>query len=151
MVFLSAKNIYTEQSSRKLDWKHLGPFPVLRKINTNAYEIKLPLLMKIYPVFHSSLLQPAATDPMSGQRPTEPPPIVINGEQEYELRSIIDSRYNKRRKRLEYKVQWTGYDQMDWEPAENLEHAKDLLKDFHAAYLSKPGPPEDVAESGSAG
>ena len=40
---------------------------------------------------------------------------------------------------------------MDWEPAENLEHTKDLLKDFHAAYLSKPGSPEDAAESGSAG
>ena len=66
MIFLSAKNIHTERPSRKLDWKHLGPFPVLRKINANAYEIKLPLSMKIHPVFHSSLLQPAATDPMSG-------------------------------------------------------------------------------------
>ena len=104
MVFLSAKNIHTEQPSRKLDWKHLGPFPVLRKINTNAYEIKLPLLIKIYPVFHSSLLQPTTTDLMLGQYLTKPPLIVINSEQEYKLRSIINSRYNKRRKRLEYKV-----------------------------------------------
>jgi Integrase core domain len=104
MVYLSSKNIRTERPSHKLDWKHLGPFPILEKISATAYKIKLPNTMKIWPVFHTSLLQPAATDLMPGQKPTEPPLIVIKDKEEYKVRQIVDSRYNKRSKRWEYKV-----------------------------------------------
>jgi hypothetical protein len=61
--------------------------------------------MKIWPVFHTLLLQSTATDPMPGQKPTKPPPIVVKDKEEYEVRQIMDSRYNKRSKRWEYKVQ----------------------------------------------
>jgi len=36
----------------KLEHKMLGPFGVLRKIDSRAYEIELPDRWEIYPVFH---------------------------------------------------------------------------------------------------
>ena len=58
-VLLSSKNIKTIRSSQKLDHRFLGPFEIIKKIGTQAYQ--LWLLMKysrIYDVFHVSLLEP---------------------------------------------------------------------------------------------
>jgi Chromo (CHRromatin Organisation MOdifier) domain len=65
------------------------------------------------------------------------PPVVIDEEEEYEVRQILDSRL--RRKKLQYLVQWVGYDQPDWEPAENVVYAQSLVNSFHAQYPDKPG------------
>jgi hypothetical protein len=55
-------------------------------------------------------------DPIPGQRPAPPPPpTLIDSEEEYEVKAILDSRmcYNC----LEYLVQWKGYDKShnQWE------------------------------------
>ena len=63
--------------------------------------------------------------------------MVVNAEQEYEVRQIVNSRVNKRNRTLEYLVQWTGYDQMDWEPACNVTNASELLREFHTKYPEK--------------
>ena len=39
-----------EQPSRKLDYQMAGPYEVLKKIG-NLYRIKLPDLIKVYPIF----------------------------------------------------------------------------------------------------
>jgi hypothetical protein len=56
IVFLSAKDLCTTRSSRKLDWKKMGPFPIKRIVSPYAYELDLPQTMKIHPVRHVSLL-----------------------------------------------------------------------------------------------
>ena len=62
-VWLNAKNIRTSRPSRKLDNKRLGPFTVDTAIGTHAYRLLLPDTMKVHPVFHVSLLDPARPDP----------------------------------------------------------------------------------------
>ena len=44
------------------------------------------------------------------------------------------------RRKLEYKVRWKGFDKSyeTWEPAENVEHAKKLVEDFHRRRPSAP-------------
>ena len=59
-VWLDARNIRTNRQSKKLDWKNLGPFPVTQMVSSHAYRLDLPDSMKIHPVFHVSLLQPAS-------------------------------------------------------------------------------------------
>ncbi|KAH8152703.1 uncharacterized protein LAJ45_02927 [Morchella importuna] len=122
MVFVSAKNIRTTRNSRKLDWKKLGPFPIKAVISPYAYRVDLPRSMKMHPVFHVSLLDPAAQDP------------------EYEVDGILDSR-TTRNNGLQYFVKWTGYTDPTWEPAayHNDTAAVDI---FHAQYPGKPGPLE---------
>jgi Integrase core domain. len=56
-VWLLATNVATQRPSKKLDWKRLGPYPIVERIGTQAYRLQLPLSMKIHPVFHVSLLE----------------------------------------------------------------------------------------------
>jgi hypothetical protein len=53
--------------------------------------------MKIHPVFHVSLLEPYKELTIPRRLPTPPPPIEINGEEEFEVSKIIDSRINRKR------------------------------------------------------
>jgi len=96
----------------------------------------------IHPVFHVSLLEPYYTSNIPGRHQAPPPPIEIEGENEYEVNTILDSRV--RRRRLEYLVAWTGYedqeDAVTWEPAKNLTHVSDLVQEFHEEHPDKPGP-----------
>jgi hypothetical protein len=136
---LSSKNLRTTRPSRKLDWKSVGPFPIVEVISSHAYRLQLPSSMaQVHPVFHPVLLRAVPKDPLPGQRAAEPPPVVVDAEQEYEVRQIVNSRVNKRNRTLEYLVQWTGYDQMDWEPACNVTNASELLREFHTKYPEKP-------------
>jgi hypothetical protein len=147
-VWLDARNIRTLRPSKKLDWKFLGPFTIKRMINAHAYELDLPASMRIHPVFNVTLLRPAADNPVPCQRADPPPPIEVKGLEEYEVESILDSRWERRGRggpRLKYTVKWTGYDDPTEEPAEYLTHAEQLVQDFHRRYPHKPRPGLDRA------
>jgi hypothetical protein len=61
-VWLNSKNIQTARPQKKLDWKNLGPWPIIKVISPYAYRLELPPFMKIHPVFHVNLLRPAFTN-----------------------------------------------------------------------------------------
>ena len=61
-VYLVRRNIKTKRPSDKLDYKKLGPFPILQVISKSNYRLSLLETMKIYPVFHILLLEPAHPD-----------------------------------------------------------------------------------------
>ena len=138
-VWLSMRNIRTSRISKKLDYKRIGPYKILKKVNKNAYKLDLPETMKIHNVFHVSLLD-KYRDLIPGQHPPEPMPVVTaqDAEEEWEVERILDSR--RRYRKLQYLVQWAGYNhiQTSWEPAENLENAPDLIAEFHAKHPDKP-------------
>jgi len=97
MVWLLPRNIKTTRPSKKLDDKIIGQFEILAKIGTSAYKLALPHSMAIHNTFHISLLEPYQDNRFPSQIKQPPPPIQIEGEDEYELDEIIDSRlhYNK--------------------------------------------------------
>ena len=71
--------------------------------------------------------------------------MEVEGELEYEIEEIVDSRLDRRRKcPLLYNVKWAGYEgtaqQYDWIPANELENASEAISDFHSRYPDKPGP-----------
>jgi len=63
--------------------------------------------MAIHNTFHISLLEPYQDNRFPSQIKELPPPIQIEGEDEFEPNEMIDSRlhYNK----LEYRAKWKGY------------------------------------------
>jgi hypothetical protein len=62
--------------------------------------------------------------------------VVIDGEEEWEVEEVVDSR--RRYRRLEYKVKWVGDEEATWQPAGDLEHAADMVELFHQKYPNKP-------------
>ena len=61
-LYLVQRNIKTKRPSDKLDYKKLRPFPISQVISKTNYLLSLPETMRIHPVFHISLLEPAHPD-----------------------------------------------------------------------------------------
>jgi len=64
-VWLSTKHIKTQRPSKKLDYKWIGPFNVLKKHGISC-KLSLPESIKIYNVFHPSLLSKDPNNPIEG-------------------------------------------------------------------------------------
>ncbi|MBW0557375.1 hypothetical protein O181_097090 [Austropuccinia psidii MF-1] len=143
MVWLSSKNIKSTRPTKKLSERWLGPFPILKKVSTHAYHLKLPSQWKsIHPVFHISLLEPVKTSTIPNWHSEPPPPIIIEEEEEWEVSQILDSKL--KRGKLWCLVDWKGCSQdlerSTWEPTENLKNCPELVKDFHSLYPDNLGP-----------
>jgi hypothetical protein len=142
MVWLSRKNISTTRPSRKLDYRRLGPYRISKCVGESklAFRLELPPSMRIHPVFHGALLSPYHANTLPGRIQPPPPPVEIEGQQEYEVDEILDSKIL--RNKLRYLVSWVGYTPNDrtWEPAENLENSTEAVERFHAQYPNRPSP-----------
>jgi hypothetical protein len=95
LVWLDGHNWKTRRPSKKLDNKRHGPFKVLETISPYAYRIDLPPSMKCHNVFHASLLEPTANDAYPGQNSEPPPAVEIDGEDEYFIKAVLDSRIHR--------------------------------------------------------
>jgi len=140
MVWLLPCNIKTTRPSKKLDYKKIGPFKVLAKIGRSAYKLTLPPSMAIHKTFHISLIEPYQETRFPSQIKEPPPPQPIEGEDEYELDEIIESRlhYNKLQYRDKCKEHSPEHDHV-WYPAENFNHAEHAVQRFHRQYPREPG------------
>jgi hypothetical protein len=104
----------------------------------------------VHPVFHISQLKISDPNEIPNRIQPPPPPIVIDGEPEFEISEILDSKIDNRRRpcKLLYLVRWSGYEGTDeetsWILATELDHASELVSDFHSTYPRKPGPVSDL-------
>src|SRR5258708_27386691 len=75
---------------------------------------------------------------MHGENFTEPPPDLIEGEQEWEVEQILDTR--RYRSQLQFLIKWKGYSgaHNSWEPEKNL-NATDLVKEYYLHNPKKEG------------
>jgi hypothetical protein len=135
-VWLDPRHIRTTRPSRNVDRKRLGPYTVKRRMSHYAYELDLPRGLRIHPVHHVSLFDPVAEDPLPGQVVMPPPPVEVEGDSEYQVERVEDSRVY--RNQLQYLVRLTGYDQMTWEPARDIDGLQ-AIDVFHERYPQKPG------------
>lgn len=143
MVWLQAKEIKIHQKTPKLGPRQLGPFKVLERIGDLDFKLELPHWLKLHPVFHVNRLSPYRDNGLD--KPPPPDPVVVEGEEEYEVEAILDSRLvklggRKKRTKLQYYVQWKGYGEgsNSWEDADALKHASEYVEEFHAANPSAP-------------
>jgi hypothetical protein len=144
-VWLLRRHIKTTRPSDKLDAKKLGPFEIIEAMNSRSFRLQLPASMsRVHPVFHMSLLEPCRVNDIPGRLAPPPPPVELDGEIEYEVEAILDSR--KVRGKLQYRVEWKGYQDTEWEPAENVQNASELVQEFHRQYPNKPRPSQELPE-----
>jgi transposase InsO family protein len=141
-VYLDASDIKTTRPSKKLAHRYLGPFKVVRPVGTHAYRLQLPPSMsRLHPVFPVIKLLPKPIDEIEGRRTLPPPPpVIVHGEDQYEVEAIMDSRL--RWGKLEFLVSWKGYgyEENSWTPETDV-NAPRLVKKF---YRDHPGAPRRI-------
>ena len=89
----------------------------------------------IHPVFNMVKLTPALDDPIVRRWMPPPPPLeIINGEEEWVVEDILDSKLINQK--LQYLVKWKYFrmEHNSWEPWENV-HALDIVMDFYWKHL----------------
>jgi transposase InsO family protein len=125
-VWLLHKNFKSRRPSKKLDHVRLGPFTVKTKISEVTYRLDLPEKMKIYPVQHIAMLEPAygnvetpvyEADTYRGQE-----------EDEWEVSKIVS--HEDIDNETWYEVKWTGYEETTWEPLDNLKNATRKVEEY---------------------
>ena len=135
-VWLDGRNIKTKAPSKKLSPRRYGPFKVIEKVSPVNYRLQLPPSMKIHNVFHIDLLIPFLETEAYGKAFTQPPPEVIDGEEEYEVEEILSHRSKGRARKKEYLVRWKGYPSSDnsWVHEDDL-HASELLTEYQRSLV----------------
>ena len=121
-VLYSTKNAGLKTTlCRKLLPKWVGPFKVLKVVNEVAFKLDFPPHLKWHNVVHVSSLRKY----VQGRRKPPPLPIVIDGEINYIVESILAHQRTGSRKGkplYKYLIKWEGYDPTynSWEPESNL-------------------------------
>jgi hypothetical protein len=105
-VWLLRCNLKTNRPCDNLDFRRLGSFSVVKKINDVAFNLELPPSMKIHPVFHVFLLKPYKESSIPGRSQVLLLPIKIERQDELEVSKILNSIIIRRK--LEYLIQWQG-------------------------------------------
>jgi hypothetical protein len=94
LVWLQAKDIKIHQKSPKLGPRQLGPFKVIERIGDLNFRLDLPHYLKLHPVFHVNRLAPYRDNGLD--KPPPPDPVTVEGEEEYKVNKITDSRIFRR-------------------------------------------------------
>ena len=130
-------------NSTKFEPRYLGPFKIIGKPSTHAYELDLPKSIQIYPVIHIRyLLRPRIAKRFPNRMSSDYRafPIIVENVPEYEVDSIHNKRVRKYGKgsRVEYLVHWKGYppEEDTWEPLSNLTNCQELLNEFELHFVT---------------
>jgi hypothetical protein len=137
-----------------------GPYPI-KKVYPRACLVDLPPDMKIFPVFHNSLLRPnkRATG-LPGQRQiNEAESRHLRGRvleredgadevvEKWEFEALLDCHNDYGD--LQYLVKWK-YHAPTWQPATDLKGQDEVILEFHRTHPGKPGPPPWVKSAPTA-
>ncbi|KAF8748459.1 hypothetical protein RHS01_10848 [Rhizoctonia solani] len=90
---------------------------------------RTPPTMRIHNVFYVGLLSKVKRDKKRAFE-NRPPPVTVDGEEEYEVEGITDA--EERNGKWFFRVKWKGYglEENTWEPRENLKNAEKILKKY---------------------
>ncbi|GLB39530.1 putative coprinopsis cinerea okayama7 130 [Lyophyllum shimeji] len=144
-VWLLRRNIKTTRPTSKLDYRRLGPFPVLARHNSSSYLLDLPRsFSRLHPVFHVSLLEPYTPPSIIPDRLSSAsvPRVDVITDQPRDIQTIIDCR--KVGRRYDYFVHW--HDEPDsensWIPFSDISTSLyEALEQFHRRNPRRPHPP----------
>ena len=130
-VWLDSKNLRIPGLSQKFKEKRDGPFRIKKVLSPLVYELDLSRTKwKIHPVFHAALLVRYTETEAYGPPHSNPPPDLIEGQEQYEVEAIRAHRGNGTRRR--YLIKWKGYPTSgnSWEPESNLRNTQTILKAY---------------------
>jgi hypothetical protein len=105
----------------------VGPFPIIKSVGPNAYEIDfLEMYGKLHRTFPVSLLEP-----YSRRKGEEPPgPVDLDEEDRFLIESIRKERVSNGE--TQFLVKWLKYPEHEntWEPLKHLNDYENLVEKF---------------------
>ena len=105
-VWLDTRNIKTTNNPKIGPWRE-GPFRISDVLGPLTYQLNLPTSWQIRNVFHVVLLRPYIKNEIHGANFPWPPPELLEGEEVYEVESILKHRWRGRG--YQYLIKWKGY------------------------------------------
>jgi hypothetical protein len=98
---LLIKNIYTDRLTKKMDYRFLSLFVITEKIEMRVFRLYFIFTyQRFHSVFHVSFLKFYRR--RAGVKPPFLPPIKVNGEEEWEIKKILNTKI--RYKKAEFKI-----------------------------------------------
>jgi len=136
LVMLSTKDLKYQMVGRrteKLTERFVGPYRIKKIVSSNAIELELPSTVKIHPVVNVSRIC-RYVGQVEGQKKKQPLPVIIEGEEEWEVERILNKR--QVRGKNKYLVRWKRFtaESDTWEGRENLRNAKEAIEEFEKEY-----------------
>jgi len=92
LVMLSTKDLKYQMISRRMEKlmeRFVGPYKVKKIISANVVELELPSTIRIYPVVNVSRIH-RYIEQVEGQRKEQLAPVIIKGEEEWEIKRILN-------------------------------------------------------------
>jgi RNase H-like domain found in reverse transcriptase/Reverse transcriptase (RNA-dependent DNA polymerase)/Integrase zinc binding domain/gag-polyprotein putative aspartyl protease len=133
-VWLNIRNISIRHPSlrQKLLPKFIGPLKIIEVIGRSAVKLDMPAAIKVHPTISVSLVKP-----FMARAGTQIPPVVINGELEWEIEAILNHNVVKAKQRgkpglVEFKVRWKGDYEDSWHELIDFENSMPTIE----AYLN---------------
>ena len=125
-VWLDSRNLKTIYH-KKMKPNREGPFFITEVLGPVTYRLQLPATWQIHDVFHAALLRPYKENRIYGENFVKPPPELEEGEEVYNVETILNHR--KRGRGYQYFVKWQGYPITDasWEPEHAFSNDSDTL------------------------
>ena len=131
LVWLEGRHLRTNQPVIKLVPRRHGPFSIVQVMSPINYRLKLPTQWSIHDVFHIDLLTPYQETDIHRANYSRPAPELVDNEEEYEVKKILDSQRFGRRRKLQYLIKWKGYPDLDNEWVnKNDVHAHEAIREF---------------------
>jgi len=145
LVWVDGSHYNDGRPSKKLSFKRVGPFPIIRKVGDVAYKLKIPSTWRnIHPVINRSALKPYLRPTFEQQAEKSNMILTPSSGQEriQEVEKILDSQW--RGEQLQYLVKWRGQplEEMTWEDHYNvIQGAPQACRDYHQKHPDAPKMP----------
>ena len=94
LVMLSMKDLKYQMIGRrteKLMERFVGPYKIKKIVSTNTIELELPSIIRIHLVVNVSRIH-RYIGQVKGQKKEQPAPVIIEGEEEWEVERILNRR-----------------------------------------------------------
>ena len=94
LVMLSTKDLKYQivgRRTEKLTERFVGLYKIKKVVSSNTVELELPITIKIHLVVNVSRIR-RYVDQVEGQRKKQPAPVIIEGEEEWEVEKILNKR-----------------------------------------------------------
>jgi len=136
LVLLSTKNLKWQikgRRSEKLTERFVSPYKIKGIVTSNVVELDLPKSIRIHSVVNISRVR-LYKPQVEGQKKILPKPIIIEGEEEFEVEKILNKRIVQGKEK--FLVRWKRYtaEEDTWESRENLGNTKELVEEFEKEY-----------------